>query len=197
MTHEATLLTMEQKQLLYLLTKITRIDKSVGWVKETPFQALLLHCIQKGIFSKYDYAPISCGFLGKGRKFVNISKESEDDLGDLRELGLIETIRLSSSKHSFITGYRPTINSKELLPNLTIHKQEEIDEIFNCPQCQSDNYSLSINVDKPDFKMHCYDCSYNELIPLLVSEDVSYATQPYFFKFLLSKNRNSEGSENE
>ena len=71
-------LTIEQKELLYLISKITdSLNCPTSWVKETPLQALIFQGIRKGIFNEYDYAPISTSFLGQGRKFVNISKEGE------------------------------------------------------------------------------------------------------------------------
>ena len=112
MSKEEVELTVAQAELLYLISKLTdSINCPISWIKETPLQALIFQGIRKGIFNEYDYAPISSTFLGQGRKFVNISKEGEDDLGDLRELGLLETMRLSSSKHNYITGYRPTRES--------------------------------------------------------------------------------------
>ena len=99
------------------------------WVKETPLQAIIFYGIRKGLFNEYDYAPISSSFLGQGRKFVNISKEGEDDLGDLREIGLLETIRLSSTKHDYITGYRPTTKSAKHLQIIPNEIKERIDNL--------------------------------------------------------------------
>ncbi len=178
-------LTIEQKELLYLISKLTdSLNCPISWVKETPLHALIFQGIRKGIFNEYDYAPISSSFLGQGRKFVNISKEGEDDLGDLRELGLLETIRLSSSKHDYITGYRPTKDSMRLLHEMDNEIKNRIDELFICPTCKSEKYKLKIYVEDSDFKMECSDCEYNEIIPLVIPEDVSYTTTPYFFDFL-------------
>jgi hypothetical protein len=182
-------LTVEQQELLYLISKLTdSLNCPISWVKETPLRALIFHAIRKGIFNEYDYAPISSSFLGKGRKFVNISKEGEDDLGDLRELGLLETIRLSSAQHDYITGYRPTKESSKFLANLNDVARENIDSLFNCPKCTS-TFNLDINVKDSEFNMLCQDCKYKENIPFEVPEDVSYETKPYFFKYLQRKTR--------
>jgi hypothetical protein len=185
MSEEEVELTIEQAELLYLISKLTdSLNCPISWIKETPLQALIFQGIRKGIFNEYDYAPISSSFLGQGRKFVNISKEGEDDLGDLRELGLLETIRLSSSKHDYITGYRPTKNSTKTLNAITNKIRARIDDLLTCPSCKSDKYKLKIYVEESDFKMECSDCDQNEVIPLVVPEDVSYTTKPYFFEFL-------------
>ena len=119
MTDEQPVLTTEQKELLYLIARLTdSLNCPTSWIKETPLQALIFHGIRKGLFNEYDYAPISTSFLGQGRKFVNLSKEGEDDLGDLRELGLLETIRVSSEKHDYITGYRPTKKSVNIIKSI-------------------------------------------------------------------------------
>lgn len=178
-------LTIEQKELLYLISRLTdHLNCPDTWVKETPLQALMFHAIRKGLFNDYDYAPISSSFLGQGRKFVNISKEGEDDLGDLRELGLLETIRLSSSKPDFITGYRPTIRSAKQLSQFTNEVKSRIDSLFICPKCNEPTFNLVIDVDSSSFLMKCKSCSYNEDIPLIEPEDVSYSTKAYFFKTL-------------
>jgi hypothetical protein len=190
MSEEEVELTLEQSELLYLISKLTdSLNCPISWIKETPLQALIFQGIRKGIFNEYDYAPISSAFLGQGRKFVNISKEGEDDLGDLRELGLLETIRLSSNKHNFITGYRPTNKSTKILHAIDNEIRTRIDELFICPVCKSKNYELKIDVEKPDFKMECIDCDNNEIIPLVIPEDVSYTTKPYFFEFLIKKKK--------
>lgn len=182
-------LTVEQKELLYLISRLTdSLNCPISWIKETPLQALIYQGIRKGIFSEYDYAPISSSFLGQGRKFVNISKEGEDDLGDLRELGLLETIRLSSTKHDYITGYRPTKESIKHLNTMDNEVKQRIDNLFICPKCNSENYNLTIEVSDSIFNMVCSDCDNIDDIPLIIPEDVSYTTKPYFFKFLNSKN---------
>lgn len=186
-------LTIEQQELLYLISKLTdSLNCSISWVKETPLQALIFQAIRKGVFNEYDYAPISSSFLGKGRKFVNISKEGEDDLGDLRELGLLETIRLSSAQHDYITGYRPTKESKKYIINMNESVRQNIDNLFVCPKCTSRTYNLKIYAEDSEFNMECIDCNYKENIPFSRPEDVSYVTKPYFFNFLNKKKPQKE-----
>ncbi|NHJ47133.1 MAG: hypothetical protein FK733_05025 [Asgard group archaeon] len=182
-------LTVEQQELLYLISKLTdSLNCPISWVKETPLRALIFHAIRKGIFNEYDYAPISSSFLGRGRKFVNISKEGEDDLGDLRELGLLETIRLSSAQHDYITGYRPTKASNKYLTNMNEVARNNIDSLFNCPKC-TNSFELDINANDSEFDMQCQECNYKENIPFGTPEDVSYETKAYFFDYLKRKTR--------
>ena len=183
-------LTLEQQELLYLIAKITDSQNCpTTWVKETPLQAIIFYGIRKGLFNEYDYAPISSSFLGQGRKFVNISKEGEDDLGDLREIGLLETIRLSSTKHDYITGYRPTVKSNKHLQFMPNEIKERIDNLFLCPECKTENYALKIDVENMDFRMWCNRCNHNEEIPLIIPEDISYKTKAYFFPILGKKSK--------
>jgi len=183
-------LTQEHKELLYLISRLTdSLNCPTTWVKETPLQALIFYAIRKGLFNEYDYAPISSSFLGQGRKFVNISKEGEDDLGDLREMGLLETIRLSSTKHDYITGYRPTIESRKHLSQFENEVKTRIDNLFVCPECNKPTFDLVIDVEKSGFIMNCKSCTYQEDIPLVEPEDVSYSTKAYFFK-TLGKHKN-------
>ena len=188
-------LTIEQKELLYLISRLTdSFNNPTTWVKETPLQAFILYAIKKGLFKEYDYAPISTSFLGQGRKFVNISKEGEDDLGDLRELNLLETIRLSSSKHEYITGYRPTEYSEKIISNINAEIKKRIDDLFICPECQKTGLKLIIDLQKSDFSMHCNNCKFYDVIPLVIPEDVSYSTKAYFFTSL-EKSKSNRGME--
>ncbi len=188
MSNEEIELTIEQQELLYLISKMTdSLNCPISWIKQTPLQALIFQAIRKGLFSEYDYAPISTSFLGQGRKFVNISKEGEDDLGDLRELGLLETIRLSSTKHDYITGYRPTKESYKYLTRMNTEIRQRVDNLFICPTCKNTDYNLEIKVDESEFLMKCNNCQYNEEIPLVIPEDVSYSTKAYFFSSLKKK----------
>ncbi|MHA1356210.1 MAG: hypothetical protein ACTSR1_13655 [Candidatus Heimdallarchaeota archaeon] len=186
-------LTLEQKELLYLLCKLTDSENCPNnWIKETPLQALIFQGIRKGLFNEYDYAPISTSFLGKGRKFVNISKEGEDDLGDLREFGLLETIRLSSTKHNFITGFRPTAGSSKHLNNFTSEEKSRVDDLFICSSCKTESLELFIDSDTPEFLMQCNTCEQKEIIPLIIPEDVSYSTRPYFLESLTPNKKSKE-----
>ena len=186
-------LTLEQKELLYLLYKLTDSENCPNnWIKETPLQALIFQGIRKGLFNEYDYAPISTSFLGKGRKFVNISKEGEDDLGDLREFGLLETIRLSSTKHNFITGFRPTVGSSKHLNNFTNEEKSRVDNLFICSSCKTESLELFIDSDTPEFLMQCNTCDQKEIIPLIIPEDVSYSTRPYFLESLSHNKKSKE-----
>ncbi|MBN1330636.1 MAG: hypothetical protein JXA54_14275 [Candidatus Heimdallarchaeota archaeon] len=186
-------LTIEQQELLYLISKMTdSINCPISWIKQTPLQALVFQAIRKGLFNEYDYAPISTSFLGQGRKFVNISKEGEDDLGDLREFGLLETIRLSSTKHDYITGYRPTKESFNYLARMDKEIRQRVDDLFICPTCKKDDFKLEIKVEESEFHMKCNNCSYSEDIPLVVPEDVSYSTKAYFFSSLKKKTLEGE-----
>ncbi|MBD3191917.1 MAG: hypothetical protein GF308_14815 [Candidatus Heimdallarchaeota archaeon] len=181
-------LTTEQKQLIYLLSVLTNLKEGANvWIKETPLNALIFYAIQKGAFNDYDYAPISSPFLGKGRKFVNISKEGEDDLGDLRELDLLETIRISSTKHEFITGYRPTTKAEKFIASLNTAEKKKIDELFICPACKKGAFFLKISPATSEFVMVCDTCQNRERIPLIIPEDISYSTRPYFFQTLRKK----------
>ena len=97
---------------------------------------------------------------------------------------MLETIRLSSTKHDYITGYRPTIESAKHLTQFDNEIIARIDNLFMCPECSKPTFDLVIDVERSGFIMNCESCSHQEDIPLVEPEDVSYSTKAYFFKTL-------------
>ena len=118
-------LTIEQKELLYLIAKITDSQNCpTTWVKETPLQAIIFYGIRKGLFNEYDYAPISSSFLGQGRKFVNISKGRQPEMKQSQNNCNNQKVQIAAqvAELSRLLGMIPSDGAIEIQEPLTQNK---------------------------------------------------------------------------
>ncbi len=192
--------------LLYLIYKYSEpapsTDAMDKWLKELPLRTLIYEAIVKGIFD-YDYAPASVELPG-GRRFLNISQEAEDDLADLREFGLIECLKVTTSSHILLNAYRVNQEGKNLVEGKSETKfesdfKESIDDLCTCPQCgrliEVEVSILEDSGEDSEITLVCQnpDCSFTRKSEITYIEDVSYRTVPWLPKF--PKNNQIRGGE--
>ena len=181
-------LTDDHKKLLYLIQRYskvaeTRYEKEV-WIKEIPIRTLVHEGIINGIFDKYDYSPLSVEVLG-GRRLLNIRQEAEDDFADLREMKLIDCLKLAGSCSKLTVAYRITALAKKALASSIIiptEFKEKVDATVNCPECGSlKNIVYDFEVDEFIY-IECTNplCKFQEVSSFTKYGDVSYSTNPYF-----------------
>ena len=85
-------------KLLYLISRYSGEGKGGGgqrWVRGVPLLVLLYEGILTKVFD-YDYAPASVK-VGRRRIYMNVSQEGKDDIDDLREAGLIQSLKLTNN----------------------------------------------------------------------------------------------------
>lgn len=179
-------LTKDQSRLLYLLSLYTKPaesseDKEV-WMKDLAIKAIIYHLTTKGVFKDYDYAPLLVPFFGPQR-YMNVSQEGEDDVNDLRELGLLQRLKLSTTKHVYIAAYRLTKRGVEALKGVSPQDKEVIKKALSCPNC---GRLLSVEILEEGPQLICpkdaRGCGFAEPIELFSIEDVSYKARGYFPK---------------
>eukprot|EP01047_Picozoa_sp_COSAG01_P015358 COSAG01_NODE_768_length_13739_cov_6.271334_18_plen_267_part_00 len=93
----------EHLRLLYLISKYTTQTR---WVRELPLLVLIFEGIRAGIFT-YDYAPAAVTVCGR-IVFMNISQEGRDDVDDLREAGLLASLKLTAHNGTTSTAVQPS-----------------------------------------------------------------------------------------
>jgi WD repeat-containing protein 35 len=64
------------------------VDEEERWIKKIPLMSLIGRGVITKVFSEYDMAPSLIEYQGD-TVFANISKEGEDDIKDLRKIGLV------------------------------------------------------------------------------------------------------------
>ena len=169
--------TTDQSRLLYLISLYSRPsekdDEKVIWVRETALRALMYEGIVKKVFS-WDYAPASI-LTADGRRFVNISQEGEDDINDLRELGLIDALKLSTSRHYYITAYCVSKKGLSEVVKLSKSDKQVIDDLIKC-KCGG---SVKAEEKEGAVVLKCDSCKAEEPSGMMDVEDVSYVSKAY------------------
>ncbi|MHA1201234.1 MAG: hypothetical protein ACTSQ4_01775 [Candidatus Heimdallarchaeaceae archaeon] len=186
-------LTRDQQILLHTIHYLTKwmiddenflkISGEKVWIKELPLWAIMYYQITNGSYESYDYAPTPIQFFGRSCFTINLSYEGVDDIEDLRELDILEKIRLSTSKHGFVTAYRITAIGEEYLKNIPKEVVDEVEKLFFCENCVKRMQFYMNMGDNPTVVIDCPDCDDSDVhLDFLESEDVSYRSKPYFLK---------------
>jgi len=173
-------LTTDQKRMLILISKFTKPakkrDEEETWIKKIPLQALIHRGIQLKIFSTYDFAPQLVEYMGSVR-YASISKEGEDDVADLRELGYVERLKLATSHHVYVSAYRTTPKGMEVAANLEKKHHDAIEKLIQCTSCKEETV-IESKEDSP--YLICKKCRTQEKINLFDIDEVPYVSQPIF-----------------
>lgn len=192
-SYDISILSRDQQVLLYTIDYTAKwmkdgdstiqTDDERVWVKELPLWAIMHYQITNGIYETYDYSPTPIQFFGRSSFTVNLSYEGVDDIEDLRELEILEKIRLSTSQHGFLTAYRITSYGKKLVKHISQDVKDQVHNLFFCKQCKT-HLKFYMNMsDNPEIMMDCPDCDVSDVkLEFLESEDVSYISKPYFLR---------------
>ncbi|MHA1840153.1 MAG: hypothetical protein ACTSYO_09400 [Candidatus Ranarchaeia archaeon] len=178
------ILTTEMKRLLYLISRFTKTAQTSGemdyWIKDISLIALIYEGIVNNIFPGYDYGPTSVLFLDGKRRFMNVSREGLDDLNDLRELGLLDLLRISTMRFGNVTAYKLSSKGWKTLGLLTDTDKTEVDKIICCPICKALLSIECVNFEK--FEFRCSKHGMQIQSGVFDIEDVSYESRPYFIR---------------
>jgi len=173
-------LTSDQKRMLLLISKFTKPakkrDEEETWIKKIPLHALVHRGIQLKIFKTYDFAPQLVEYMGSVR-YASISKEGEDDVADLREMGFVERLKLATSHHVYVSAYRTTPEGMQAAANLEKTHQKAVEKLIQCTNCAGDTV-IESREDAP--YLVCKKCQTQEKIPFFDIQEVSYASKPIF-----------------
>ncbi|MHA1896793.1 MAG: hypothetical protein ACTSU2_05280 [Promethearchaeota archaeon] len=176
-------LTDNHLKLLYLISKYTYSAKDIFekdiWIKEFPLLTLIFEGILNSTFD-YDYAPMSIELHGR-RRILNISQDAIDDLEDLREMKLIECLKLSHSNFRLTSAYK--IRDLALGIEVPEEFKKQINELTSCPKC---GHLLETELDPTGNENLIYivcknpECMFRTISEITEIEEVSYSTEPYF-----------------
>ena len=178
-------LTPDLKRLLILIDRFsepahTRNDKE-KWIKKIPLSALINKGIRKGTFEEYDAAPQRVDYMGSTR-FANISNEGADDVAELREMGLVERLKLATSHHIYVSAYRITLAGKDTAKDLEKEHHAAIDKLLGCKKCGGE-VDIESRPDSP--YMVCRECGEEEKVAIFDIDEVPYVSKPYFMDIWL------------
>ncbi len=177
-------LTGEQTKLMYLIRLYTMAGhgQEAPWIAYTALQALMIEGIDNGVFPEWDYAPSSVQ-LPFGRRFLNISREGEDDLNDLASEGLVEELRMTTAKHQFTTNYRVSEEGAELLEDVSKEIEKDIQSFTSCLQCGHHPLDVTTPIESEidegcDFV--CPKCHQVRVMAITRIRNVNYRSDPFY-----------------
>ncbi len=158
------------------------------WFKDGPLFAAIYELTAEGVFETYDYAPVSILGLDGFHRFMNISIEGKDDLDDLRELGLLNHMKISTTTYGTVTAYRLSEKGMNIYAELPRKLTEPISKLVHCPKHKNKLMEIvCVNFEK--YFLRCPSCSNEREIPIFEIEDVSYVSQPRFIRLPYRKRR--------
>ena len=162
--------------MVYLYSEAARGDNR--WVRETPLLVLMYEGICEEIFD-YDYAPASVK-VGRRRVYMNVTQEGRDDLDDLREAGLLLSLKLTNNLNNNLTAFR--------LSDLGLHMLLDSGRVSRSLKTRVEDFLRlapgpqglkRVRWTGEAFEMYCPATGYSALSEVTECEDVSYVTSPY------------------
>ncbi|MHA1298178.1 MAG: hypothetical protein ACTSO9_01910 [Candidatus Helarchaeota archaeon] len=176
-------ITKQMKRLLYMIAEFTKSEGKYGKlaIKELPIKALIFKGIIDEVFD-YDYAPQSIMYMDN-RRFLNISREGEDDLDDLRDEKLLNKIRLATQRHVFIYAFNLTQEGIEYLQKIPKVDKEAVNKLIYC-KCKN---LYNISVQKEGIFLICEKCNVEINTEITEIEDVAYKCAPLKIKTRLTR----------
>ena len=110
-------------RLMCSIYKFARPAKSAtdheGWIREIPFTVVAYESIVSGVID-LDYAPCSLLVSHEGRSrrlWVNVSQEAKSAIDDLREMKLINGLKLSTEDFQPVTAFQISHRGCHLIEN--------------------------------------------------------------------------------
>ena len=157
----------EHLRLLYLISRYT---SETRWIREWPLLVLIFEGIQAGVFS-YDYAPDSVTIMGR-ILFMNISQEGRDDMDDLREAGLLQSLKLTTYAGSTVTALKLSDEGWEWLRQVKEADRSVVDEFYGVDVLKEVTYTRGrFDIVQGDLPPRVSD--------VLECEDVNYVCSPF------------------
>lgn len=175
----------DQKRLLLIISKFSKPAASKHdeetWIKKIPLMALIIRGIGMNVLKSYDFSPTLVEYIDIMR-FANISKEGEDDIADLRKLGLVERLKLATSHYVYVSAYRITNDGLKYVKLIEKPHHDAINRMLKCKKCNG-KYNIETREDAP--YLFCEKCNNTEKVHIFNLEEVPYATKPLFSEIWL------------
>eukprot|EP01052_Picozoa_sp_SAG31_P014017 SAG31_NODE_858_length_11437_cov_38.887049_3_plen_844_part_00 len=169
--------------LLYLIHKYSDGDSGQAgcgdrWVRGIPLLVLMYEGIVAQVLD-YDYAPQSIK-VGRRRIFMNITQEGRDDIDDLREAGLVLSLKLTNNLNNNITAFKASKQGELALDVLDEEIKARIDNFVQHRPGPKGLKRVRWNGQGPgNFELYCPASEYMVRSTVTDCEDVSYVTSPY------------------
>ena len=168
------------------------------WVRKTQLLVLIYECIRAGALD-YDYAPMA-ETIGSKRVWLNISQEGVDDLDDMREVGFLVGMKLSSKNYNNSTAFRLTsAGYQHLKTHLRRRDRAAIDEVIYADKIQTTPRNLYVVKWSDDDQLfYLQSGSGSERDSDITDiEEVSYVSSPFIPKCMRHWGRECHSNKNQ
>ena len=170
-------LTEDQRKLIYLVSRKSRIEKDwIIWLKELALLTLVHKGIRLGVFKSYDYAPSLVVFHGV-KLYANVSQEYLKDIEKLRYMGMLYKLKLNTKYYDNINAFTVATSTERVISNMSRQAKDEVDKLIDCPKCKG---TMKVVVNVKSSTLLCPQCGYKEHSDLFTLENISYKCKAYF-----------------
>jgi WD repeat-containing protein 35 len=165
-------------RLLYLVSLYSKPaendEESDSWIRSHALLVLIYEGVVTGALN-LDYSSQSIA-VGNIRVWMNVSQEGKDVLDDLREMKLINTVKLSTVEHGIVMAYQVSFPGLRLLKRkLTQSSQDAVNGFCFTAERQP----LHVGIRGRTFFFYTADRQYSVDSKVTQTEDVSYVSSPY------------------
>lgn len=172
-------LTEQQRRLLYLISLHSRpaatVTEKEEWVRSQALLVLLYEGIVAQIFD-YDYAPAALLVNGK-RIFFNLTQEGASDVDFLREEGLVNSLRVSSSTYEPVLCYQISTRGLDLVKRVPRSDRQAVEGLAFAPG--ADRLLLQAESRGDKWYLVAAGSGYSKESSVTDTEDVSYVGSAY------------------
>jgi len=164
-------------------------NKRSPWIRELPLLVLVYEGIVRNAVFDYDYAPKSEKIFGACPRYLNVSEEGRDDLDDLRELGFITALKVTSETYDHSTLLKISKKGSEFLQRMTASgrftsaMRQSVDSLVH-----EAGHLLEVRYDREssDFFLTVPSIGVRIRSTITDVEDVPYVSSPYIPPHMLS-----------
>ena len=168
------------------------------WIRKTQLQVLIYECIRAGALD-YDYAPMA-ETIGSKRVWLNISQEGVDDLDDMREVGFLVGMKISSKNYNNSTAFRLTsAGYQHLKTHLRRRDRAAIDEVIYADKINMTPRNLYIVKWNDADKLFYLESGSGSQRDSEITdiEEVSYVSSPFIPKCVRNWGRDCQSNKSQ
>eukprot|EP00948_MAST-09A_sp_MAST-9A-sp1_P004048 g4048.t1 len=180
----------ENAKLLFLIsryaTQATGANDKEGWIREIPLTVVAYEAIVAGVLD-FDYAPMSKLVCHEGRSrrlWLNCSQEAKSSIDELREMKLVNGLKLSTEDFQPITAFQVSSRGVAFLKECKEIPSNYFDEMLATlyhpatSRSPTDMVEVSFNGEEGLFHISNKN-GFSRESGVTETEDVSYVSSPY------------------
>ncbi len=180
--------TSDHCALVHMIGKFAKCATSPtdteGWIRQHPLWVYIFELIVGDVLEEPDYAPASILVAQDTKSFrvwLNISQEGKALVDELREHGILNGLKLSSTSGQPVTCFQLSVAGLQFNAKIPDEIKLATDRILYPPNSlQTDESLLRVKFDATDYRFRLYnENGFSRDSNITDTEDVSYVSSPY------------------